>query len=419
MKRVCLVALLVAIVALVDAKPKWKKVLQQKRQRVTVQEHKKYCGEIECPKYSACKLKRTSRNTLKAICVKCRPCHQGAKEKTVCGTDGNEYANRCDLHYQACMNNRLGLLRIKCKGPCAECAENQVKDHMIQHNRLPKERLANQEHDEDDDEEEEVESRPNEKQDSVKQNAARGEKYKKWKQWKKYKQEFQRHSIQLMQKHGLIVNDNSNCTKQENDTLGGRLLDWFHVLRSEFIKQTLKKSGKPVELPFMPEMDLRQAHEPYPCGRHHSECREPINFMFHYLDRDDDHVLGAEELEELRQIPYENCLDQFLRGCDKTNDNQLSIEEFCRCFPIEPPCLAKMKSVPTILQRGQPIALPGHFLPRCDVDGFYMSMQCHLKATAEFCWCVDRNGGKIEGTYKKGKVKCEDNTINPRDEEEL
>jgi len=58
-----------------------------------------------------------------------------------------------------------------------------------------------------------------------------------------------------------------NCTKFENDSLGIRLLDWFHVLRAEYIKQDMKKSGKPVELPIMPEMDLRQAHEPYPCGK--------------------------------------------------------------------------------------------------------------------------------------------------------
>jgi hypothetical protein len=56
--------------------------------------------------------------------------------------------------------------------------------------------------------------------------------------------------------------------------------------------------------------------------------------MFHYLDMDDDHVLGQEELLELKHIPYEHCITQFLDGCDKTKDNQLSIMEFCQCFPI-------------------------------------------------------------------------------------
>jgi len=416
MRSVCLVALVVALVALVDAKPKWKKVLQEKRQKVSEEEHKKYCSEIECPKFSACKIRRTANN-IKTICVKCRPCAVDKKARPVCGTDGNDYGSRCALHYNACMNNKLGLIKIKCKGTCAECSENQAKEQMILNNRFPKEKLVSLENEEE--EEEEEESRPSEEQGKEEEGAERSERFKKWNQWKQYKHDFQRYKMQMMEQHGMQIIDDNNCTEKENASLGARLVDWFHVLRSEFIKHKLKRSGRPIQLPIFPQMDLRQAHAPYPCGTHHDECREPINFMFHYLDQNDDHVLGQEELLELREIPYENCLPQFLKGCDKTNDDQLSIEEFCRCFPVEPPCLAKMKGVPTILHRGQPIPLPGHFLPRCDVDGFYMPMQCHIKATAEFCWCVDRNGGKIEGSYKKGKVKCDDNTINPRDNEDL
>lgn len=37
----------------------------------------------------------------------------------------------------------------------------------------------------------------------------RSDKYKKWKQWKQYQHEFQRHNIQIMQKHGLLVADDS------------------------------------------------------------------------------------------------------------------------------------------------------------------------------------------------------------------
>lgn len=410
-------ALVVALVVLVDAKPKWKKVLQEKRKRVTVEDHTKYCSEIECPKFSACKVKKSGHN-IKAICVKCRPCPVQNKGRPVCGTDGVDYASRCDLHYNTCMNNKVGLVKIKCKGTCAECSDNQAKEQMILNNKLPKEKFIALETPEEEEEEEE-ESRPSEEQGNEKEGVPRSERYKKWNQWKEYKQEFNRYKSQMMEKHGMQYLDNTNCTKKENASLGGRLVDWFHVLRSEYIKHKLKKSGRPIELPIFSQMDLRQAHSPYPCGNHHDECREPINFMFHYLDQDDDHVLGQNELLELREIPYENCLTHFLKGCDKTNDDQLSIQEFCQCFPVEPPCLAKMKSVPTIVQRGQPIALPGHFLPRCDVDGFYMPMQCHSNEGTEFCWCVDRNGGKLEGSYKKGKVQCDDNTVNPRDNEDL
>lgn len=86
-------------------------------------------------------------------------------------------------------------------------------------------------------------------------------------------------------------------------------------------------------------------------GHHHDDCREPINFMFHYLDQDDDHILGPEELEELKTIPYENCIDQFLKGCDKTNDNQLSLPEFCQCFPIGKICTIDNKLMIIALTR--------------------------------------------------------------------
>ena len=74
----------------------------------------------------------------------------------------------------------------------------------------------------------------------------------------------------------------------------------------------------------------------------------------------------------------------------------------------EPPCLAELKSVPSLLQRGQVIAMPGFDLPECDEDGFYMPLQCHTNKTdgEDWCWCVDRNGGVVEGTYKRGYHEC-------------
>jgi hypothetical protein len=66
----------------------------------------------------------------------------------------------------------------------------------------------------------------------------------------------------------MIILFLDNCTEYENASLGSRLVDWFHVLRTEYIKHNLKKAGRPVIQPVMPQMDLRQAHQPYPCGKY-------------------------------------------------------------------------------------------------------------------------------------------------------
>ncbi|EDO49644.1 predicted protein [Nematostella vectensis] len=381
MRAIGICVVLAVILAVSQAKPpKWKQSLKHKKHELTVEEHRKYCGDVTCPEHSGCKVKRGG-NRVKAICVKCRPCGDEKEAFPVCGTDGNDYPSRCKLRYQACMQNKLGLLKVKCGGSCADCTEGSK---MVQHNRpvLKAQR-------EEPEEEEEVEK------------PALQESYQK--------------SVFSDE----IKEQQDNCTRFENATLGARLLDWFHVLRAEYIKTESRKAGHPVDQPIFPKMDIREAHVPFPCGHSHQECREPINFMFHFLDKDGDHVLGPEELAEVKEIPNENCITQFFEKCDATKDGQFSLLEFCECFPIEPPCLARLKGVPTLLQRGRPVPLPGHFIPHCDSDGFYNPTQCHTKLDEEYCWCVDRNGGKIEGSYQKGMTKCPDNTVNEREAEEL
>ena len=41
-------------------------------------------------------------------------------------------------------------------------------------------------------------------------------------------------------------------------------------------------------------------------------------------------------------------------------------------------------------------ASPGVFVPSCDGGGFYSPQQCH--ASTGHCWCVTRDGKKINGT---------------------
>nr|XP_014436653.1 HLA class II histocompatibility antigen gamma chain [Pelodiscus sinensis] len=47
---------------------------------------------------------------------------------------------------------------------------------------------------------------------------------------------------------------------------------------------------------------------------------------------------------------------------------------------------------------------PGQFRPQCDEHGDYLPKQCH--ASTGYCWCVYKNGTKIEGTETREKLDC-------------
>lgn len=49
---------------------------------------------------------------------------------------------------------------------------------------------------------------------------------------------------------------------------------------------------------------------------------------------------------------------------------------------------------------------PGYFRPQCDEEGNYLPMQCWH--STGFCWCVDKNGNKIDGTEMRGRPHCGD-----------
>jgi len=49
--------------------------------------------------------------------------------------------------------------------------------------------------------------------------------------------------------------------------------------------------------------------------------------------------------------------------------------------------------------------LLGAYVPQCDVTGNYANKQCH--PSTGYCWCVDtQTGQQIEGTKKRGELKC-------------
>ena len=54
---------------------------------------------------------------------------------------------------------------------------------------------------------------------------------------------------------------------------------------------------------------------------------------------------------------------------------------------------------------GKKRPLLGAFMPQCNEDGSYKEVQCH--GSTGYCWCVDKNGNKKEGTEVRSKrPKC-------------
>ena len=50
------------------------------------------------------------------------------------------------------------------------------------------------------------------------------------------------------------------------------------------------------------------------------------------------------------------------------------------------------------------IAAPGAYVPKCNSDGSYSEIQCHI--STGHCWCVDENGLMQHGTKIRGKPTC-------------
>lgn len=40
------------------------------------------------------------------------------------------------------------------------------------------------------------------------------------------------------------------------------------------------------------------------------------------------------------------------------------------------------------------------FSPKCEANGYYATRQCFMNT---YCWCSDRNGDLLSGTFQKGK----------------
>lgn len=415
MKLLCLLAVGSLLALAVEAKKvglkhQFKKLRHQIKAKQL--EYLELCKNIVCKENEGCKVKHGI-----ATCIRCRQCDDNVN-KPVCGTNGKDYQSRCHLHNAACRQSKIGLIRVKCFGPCRDCGEGtreKARQHTKTLNKTPKTEQQQEQEESGHVTEAQLHKLRSEEAANLKQK----KKYRKWKQWKEYRQAFKKYATTMGQVEPLV--GENNCTKMDNDSLPHRMLDWFHVLRAEDIRIKYKKEhNEKLHKQLFNKMKLEEAKMPFPELSGH--CREPINWMFNFLDLNQDGVLGEMEIDEIRKLSYERCITKFFDNCDRNKDNQFDLREFCECFPVEPPCLAELKSVPSLLQRGQVIAMPGFDLPECDEDGFYMPLQCHTnerKDGTDWCWCVDRNGGVVEGTYKKGYHECPDNTTAPEDEQEM
>ncbi|VDO39862.1 unnamed protein product [Haemonchus placei] len=137
---------------------------------------------------------------------------------------------------------------------------------------------------------------------------------------------------------------------------------------------------------------------------HKIACRNDVAWMFEQWDGDNDGLLSKDELMPLEGNGRESCLAQFIDMCDDmVVDGQISVDEWCDCFSFaddlrhEPPCHKEKHSVDPHMTG---VVIPGAFLPRCDLEGYYRPEQCHNG----YCWCVDRFGREFDHSRTKGEL---------------
>ncbi|XP_034447565.1 agrin isoform X9 [Hippoglossus hippoglossus] len=77
------------------------------------------CTDVICSYGSTCV---QSTDGLSAKCMCPLGC-EGKPEETVCGSDGQDYRNECELHQHACKSQKN--IRVQYQGPCDPCKDNE------------------------------------------------------------------------------------------------------------------------------------------------------------------------------------------------------------------------------------------------------------------------------------------------------
>ncbi|KAJ1352285.1 hypothetical protein KIN20_008585 [Parelaphostrongylus tenuis] len=160
-------------------------------------------------------------------------------------------------------------------------------------------------------------------------------------------------------------------------------------------QKSVKREGKPTY------MSRRKPEESEGIRQraHKVTCRRDVAWMFEQWDGDEDGLLSKDELMPLERNEREACVSQFIDMCDDmVVDGNISVDEWCDCFSFaddlrhEPPCHKQKHSIDPHVK--------GVFLPRCDLEGYYLPEQCHNGS----CWCVDRFGREFDNSRTKAEL---------------
>ncbi|XP_038145818.1 agrin isoform X3 [Cyprinodon tularosa] len=96
----------------------------EKQRRIKVQRKgpcslKDPCTEVTCSYGSTC-VKSSDGMSAKCMCpLSC----EGKPQQAVCGSDGKDYRNECELHQHACKTQKN--IRVQFQGPCDPCKDSQ------------------------------------------------------------------------------------------------------------------------------------------------------------------------------------------------------------------------------------------------------------------------------------------------------
>ena len=63
-------------------------------------------------------------------------------------------------------------------------------------------------------------------------------------------------------------------------------------------------------------------------------CLQPVQWMFNYLDVNNDGVLQDTELADIENVKSEHCMKRFFLECDRNQNGTVEKTEFCRCLCI-------------------------------------------------------------------------------------
>lgn len=375
-----------------------------------------FLASVKAQKYKACSkdLKCVDPDELceivdnKPVCVrKCNTCPE-ADIKPVCGENGETYRSFCHLEEEECLT---GIdIGFKCSGQCP-CDPSEIIKMD------PKTVRKLQEYRRDVQLVKELKAEKVDESDAFPafevldpEDAKEGDEDKKLENMNEEIDE------KLKDIPKSVLEGAYRCPKDELEQLPNRLVDWFHVLKTNELRKEFEMKGLSTksmlrELKFM-DAKLKRIYSKLSCqqqgGPTAEVCLEPVRWMFNHLDSDGNGELSNMELYEIEEIHNEHCIKPFLKACDLDSNKKVIWKEFCQCLCVEPPCTRILQAVPSLLVAGIPVPFPNVYAPKCDVDGFFMPKQCHK----DECWCADRNGAEVKESRTKNKLDCDDNTKN-------